>query len=371
LAKLQGSVPLQLTAATLCAWTLLFPLRISHTPAFNVGRELVTNLSFFAIVAVAATFRPDRSLLRILAWCTTIAFCTLGIAGALAGLGIVPAPYRIAQPREMFGLVSPIPRNYGLNVPWDAVSLMLPLVLPLYVMTVLDRGQPSRHRRLAVIGLVASFLATVLVFQSREMLFEFLLAFMAALFLVCPRIMRILTPVAILVLGGALLSLIQFDVLSSTLRSQSDLKVLEVALQSPTALLMGVDENELFIDAADDAGYLRAISGDNAIHNTFLSNLANGGLFSFLCIVAAYTLMTKASIQAWRRERRSLENKSLLVATLLVLFVVSVEPVRADVVGNWLLMGLVLSRGSSGFRHVHCDVDVSDHRIPTFHIGEA
>jgi hypothetical protein len=284
-------------------------------------------------------------VLKAVAIGSAAALVTLGIAGVLASSGVLPIPSRVQADRIILGLQSPFLRNYGLNVPYDAVALLVPLCVPFLALCVF-RGP---RRLLAGMGLGLISFVVLLVFQARGMLLQIAVALVVAAWLVLKSFRAVLLPLAgfaVLQLGIVLFT---SDQLSSGIRVGTDAAAVQQVISAPENLLFGANEDAVFQTGANNAGYGAAVAADqgaNAIHNLFLQNLVEGGLPSFLLITSAYALLLLQALRAYRIERLSSAPMVLLMAAILVILEVNLEPVRANIVGSWLVLGLVLGRTS-------------------------
>jgi O-antigen ligase len=284
-------------------------------------------------------------VLKAVAIGSAAALVTLGIAGVLASGGVLSLPSRVQADRLIFGLQSPFVRNYGLNVPYDAVALLIPLSVPFLLLCVF-RG-PRRLIAGTALALISFFV--LLVFQARGMLLQLAVALAVAAWLLMKSfraVLLLLGGFAVLQLGIVLFS---SDQLSSGIRIGTDAAAVQQVMGSPETLLFGTNEDIVFQIGANNAGYGAAISTDpgaNAIHNLFLQNLVEGGLLPFLLITSAYGMLLFHAFRGYLRERGSFASMVLLLAAVLVILEVNLEPVRANIVGSWLVLGLVLGRSS-------------------------
>ncbi|MGH7485371.1 MAG: hypothetical protein ACREMY_07165, partial [bacterium] len=287
----------------------------------------------------------------VLAWTgagAVVALSILGTLGALASLGIIPLTSASAAPRELLGILSPFTRNYGLALPNDSLDVLFPLAVSFTLVGLFRRDSSWRSRIGCALGLIAVILAALLVFQSRSMLAQLGLALLVALWVTKLPLGRLIVIPALILCAGAVQSILQIDPTATTLHAQSIFGSVQSVLNDPLAYLMGQNENLLFVKDATQAGLAAAIGSDNAVHNLFLSNLVGGGYLAFLLICIAYFRpIALVARQAMRRlDDRSLQV--LAIATAAMLVSVSVEPIRAVVLGNWLVLGLVI--GADGFQ---------------------
>lgn len=342
LSKLKTERPLRLVAALLLLWMVAYPLRIGHEDAAAVARQMITMASFLAIAVVGASLSAERDILGAVAKGAVVALVTLGMAGVLVSYGIIPEPDRISEPRSVLGINSPFSRNYGLNVPFDAVAVLFPLCVPYFAVKLMRPNMAVGARCSSVVALASVLLPALLIFQSRGMVIQVMLALAVSAIIIRPRLapfVGALGMAAVVALSG---ELVETDIISSGLRTASYSKVIENVVWSPSDFVFGVDENEFYTRTAASIGAGQAVSNDNAVHNLFLSNLVAGGYVSFLLLASAYWLLLLHTLRLWRARPKVFEQQVLLVAVVLALFAISVEPVRAGVVGSWLVMGLAL-----------------------------
>jgi hypothetical protein len=347
LERLRARAELRLTFIFLLAWLAIYPLRIVHTSADLVMREVVTNASFVAVAAIGAALSESKHVLRTVAAGSALALGVLGTSGVLVSLGYLQAPARVSLSRSFFGITSPFVRNYGLDVPFDAVALLIPLCVPFLALNVLGRKGSLRLRAGSLVVLLGITLAALLVFQARGMVIQIGLALLLSAWLTRNRLWFVIGVGASALLLPSTVNLIFLsDPISSGLRLGTAQAVLEQAT-NPASLLFGSNQDLLFATGAENAGFAAAISyaeNANVIHNLFLQNLAAGGLFAFLFMSAAHVVLVYYAIRLWRVDRAVFESQVLLVAVALVLLELNLEPVRANIVGSWLVMGLCLGR---------------------------
>jgi hypothetical protein len=347
-AKLLSSPRLRLGAAFLLLWIATYALRITYEEASVVAREMITVTSFFAVFAVGAAFADRPEALRAVAYGAAAALILLGFLGALASMGVIPLPNRSEAPRTLLGFTSPFRRNYGINVPYDAVAMLGPLCIPYFVMAVVRRG---RERGTAALVLLAVAFSCVLVLQARGLIFQIILAAAASLVLIRPGRAILVVPVTAAVLVGLLSGAAQTDEISSRARSATNEQVIADATNDPGQFAMGQDANQYFQTVLREENLFHALANafeadEIPIHNFFFSNLVGGGWLAFLSLLSAYLAMLWTALSRWRARPSDFRSQVLLGAAGLVTFESLVEPVLASIVGVWLVMGLVLGRSA-------------------------
>jgi hypothetical protein len=346
LAKLRSSPQLRLGAGFLLLWIATYGLRITYEEPAAVAREMVTVTSFFAVFAVGAAFADRPDALRSVAYGAAAALALLGFLGALASIGVVPMPARAEGARTFFGISSPFSRNYGIDVPYDAVALLGPLCIP-YLL--LSTARAGRTRSSAAILLLAVSFSCVLVFQARGLIFQIILTAVAAPVLMRPGRALLVVPVAAVLLFGLLGGAAQTDEVSSRARSATNEQVIVDAASRPGRFVLGQDANAYFQQVLREESLYYALAAafeadEIPIHNFFFSNLVGGGWLAFLALMGAYVTMLVTAYRRWRAKPDDLRSQVLLAAAGLVTFESLVEPVLASIVGVWLVMGLVLGR---------------------------
>lgn len=328
-------------------WLYLLPSHYPYEGLSQSLRLLVTTASFLAVGMVAATLPVELRTLRIIAVGAALALVGLGIAGTLVSLGYLPPPQRISMARELLGIIPPFERNYGLNVPFDTVALLAPPCLGLLAFSLFKKGIFPRSLSLFFLALIAG--SVLLVFQARGIALQFLVGLVLAVALSARRLIFVLLPVGLGVIWVSFVPLAQVDEVSTGLRGEVIRLVTERLTSDPVYFLGGHSENDFYIEAAERAGYLAAISteeGANVVHNLFLSNLVGGGIVAFLLIGAIYGLVGVSAWKAWAANRDAVSGV-LLVSFALVLLAVSIEPVRANIAGSWTVIGLVLANAAT------------------------
>ena len=350
---LQIRTDLVLVTAALGAWWLLAVVRASNS-VFDesASSALVTSGGFVAIVVIGMTFANDFGVLRNIARGAAAALLVIGGASILVSLGWLAEPDRVAPGREIFGLELPFSRNYGFDLPYDAVALLVPLCVPYYLLALLNGGSRRLERREAALTLALLSFVFVALLQARGMVLQVFVAAVAMSFLVGRRTLAI-AGLAALVVGVALGS---YVVLTGdggkSFRIETSLEAIRVTTDSVQATVTGVNEDEVIQNALRDPGLREETRGFDQIpiHNLFLANLVTGGLFSLLALVG---VVAYAAVRLLRSDLAEPTSKVLLVAFGLVLIELNIEPIRANVVGAWLILGLALGlreRVSTGER---------------------
>ncbi|MFD1506961.1 hypothetical protein FE374_04010 [Georgenia yuyongxinii] len=327
----------------LVLWVFSYPLRISYLPVAETGRHLVTAVSFLLIFLVARTLQPDWLNLRAMGWSAYAAIAVFGVTAMLAGRGILPLPNVAGEVgrRAIFGVVSPYPRNYGLNVAIDSIAMLSAVAVPLLVYLVLSRRTAAWERGAAVLAVGALVYWALFYFQARGILLQVPLSTVVLAFLLFPRLRAPVVAGAGLVAAHTVTGLLTVDVTSSDLRVTNYTYVWQLLTHDPLSFALGRDENLVFREAAASAGWLEAITSiDDAMHNAFLSALVGGGAVAFVGLTGAYLLGLAQAVRSWRVLPGPV-NAVLLTALVVVIFEMMIEPSRAQVVGNWLVLGLV------------------------------
>jgi len=174
------------------------------------------------------------------------------------------------------------------------------------------------------------------------MLAQLGVALIVAIWVTGSPLRRWLVVPGLVLVAGAAQSILQIDPTATTLHAQSITGAIQAVLQDPLAYVTGQSENSLFVQQAAQAGLSQAIGNDNAVHNLFLSNLIGGGYMAFLLICIAYFRPVVIVMRELLRRPDRLELQVLAVAASAMLVSVSVEPVRAVTLGNWLVLGLIV-----------------------------
>lgn len=346
LLKLKQERALQFVSILLLLWMAAYPIRLAHEAAGSVGREMITISSFLAVAVVGASLSNEKNILKHISRGAMAALVVLGTLGILASLGLTPEPARITLPRELLGFRSPFSRNYGLDVVYDSVSLLFPLCVPFLSVRLMRPDLEFKARCSSLAGLAVVAFFAVLVFQARGMILGVMLGLGLSAFVTRPKLAPLLAALATPVMIFLVLQMVQADAVSSGLREASFIQVGRDILSSPLRFAAGVDEHQFYVRAAANAGFDNVVgmstSTSTSIHNIFLSNLVAGGYLAFFLITSAYLALVVHVTRRWRANPRVFEHQVLLVAAVLVVFVISIEPVRAAVVGSWLVMGLAL-----------------------------
>ena len=332
----------RLVPLLLLGWLISHLFRLDHDKSGTVIRSMITDSSFLAYTLLGICLAKERNILQFVAIGSATALITLGLLAIFASYHIIPAPERFTEARSILGVTSVVQRNYGLNVPWDAVALLVPLCAPLLVISMFSHELSVHARLLASVTFTILFLICAFVFQSRNMVLQLFLACIIA-----AAIMTKYRPVIIVVgIGIAaylLPGFIHLDKISTDLRAASYAQVIDSVAYHPSNLIFGINENSFYYGVATKIGLLAAIEGTNdAVHDFFLSSLISMGFLSFLFLVSAYGLTFFVSIRNLVKKSPSFEYRVVFLAMCLAIFAVLVEPVRAGIVGSWLTLGLAL-----------------------------
>jgi hypothetical protein len=341
--RARRSPELRLAAALLLLWVGVTFVSIARYDGVGAGvRHLITTLSFLAVALVASSMPIGQRTVSSVAIGATLALGALAVIGVLASVGIVPHPTRFTPPRSFFGLVSPFRRNYGLNVQYDATALLVPLAAPLAAVYVVRADLCRRFRGVLILAVIT--FGALFVFQARGMLLAIFVALTLAL-VVCRRA----SPFAVLPLVAVVLivfapKVAAIDQTSTNIRTTSDLTVLRTAIEHPSHYAFGTNEDELALQAQKYQAALAGLSTKQTqIHDFFLSNLVSSGYAGLLSIAAVFMLALRAGVRNWRASVHDPTAQALLIAMATMTISCLLEPISADIVGCWLILGLILA----------------------------
>jgi hypothetical protein len=324
-------------------WVATFAFRVRYEPASSVAREVVTVLGFGAFAAAGIAVARSRHAVRNVGIGATSALLILGVCGVLASLGAIPAPHRIGgAARDFLWFSNPIRRNYGLNVAFDSVALLVPLSVSwLLVSLASHRGR----RRIAAAGaLTALLLFMVFVFQAREMVVQLALAVLATACVVRPKVGWIVAIAALPIVAAGTIHLVNLDKTSSDIRLVPDRYVFTVLAHDPQRFLLGMNENGFFNESIKSSPALVASTqtGTYSVHSFFLSNLVAGGIGAFTFTVLLFVVIFLRAWRLWRLAPSDSDGRVLLIACVVVLVTLLLETVQSNAAGYWILAGLVL-----------------------------
>jgi hypothetical protein len=330
-----GSSALRVGVGLLLVWVATFPMRTTYEPLSEALRDGLTAASFVAVVLVAAGFAGKRAI-RATALGAAAGLLTLGAIALVASLGALPLPSRNEAARVFFGFQMPFRRNYGLPVGYDSIALLAPLPVA-YCAVHLRRHWPT------LIALTFVFLT---VFQARGMVVQVILALVALPILRRPHRMWLLVPlffVALALVPGDANAEIDISNLG---RSVVNAQTVHDASHDPVSFLTGRDQTVYLLTALSrfDPKLVLAYSGLGhvPVHNFFLSNLVAGGWLALLALAGAFVVMLFTAYRDWRNAPGDRASQTLILAAVLVTFEALIEPVIANIVGLWLVMGFVL-----------------------------
>ena len=324
-------------------WVATYALRLRYEPASSVAREVVTVLSFGAFAAAGVAVARCRHAVRNVGIGATAALLILGICGVLASVGAIPAPHRIGgQARDFLWFSNPIRRNYGLNVAFDSVALLVPLSVAWLLVSLAARR--GRERVLAAGVLAALLLLMVFVFQAREMIVQLVVAVLALACVVRPKAGWIVAIAALPIVAVGVIHLVVLDRTSSDVRLVPERYVFTVLAHDPQRFLFGTNEGGFFNESIRSSPALVAATqtGTYSVHNFFLSNLVAGGVAAFTFTVLFFGVMFRRAWRLWRSAPRDSDTRAVLVACAVVLVTLLLETVQSNAAGYWILAGLVL-----------------------------
>jgi hypothetical protein len=324
-------------------WVATFAFRLRYEPASSAAREVVTVLSFGAFAAAGIAVARCRHAVRNVGVGATAALLILGVCGVLASVGAIPAPDRIGgAARDFLWFSNPIRRNYGLNVAFDSVALLVALSVSWLVVSL--AAWRGRGRIAAAGALTALLLLMLFVFQAREMIVQLAVAVLAAACVVRPKVGWIVAAVALPIVAVGVIHLVALDKTSSDLRLVPDRYVFTVLAHDPQRFLLGTSETGFVNESIRSSPALVAATqtGDYSVHNFFLANLVAGGIAAFTFTVLLFGLVLRRAWRLWRLAPSDSERRVLLVACVVVLVTLLMETVQQNAAGYWILAGLVL-----------------------------
>lgn len=349
-AILRARADLRIVALALGAWLLFAPLRASHD-SFGESpmRGFVTEGAFVGTALVAMTYRGSMRALTAVARGAAVSLLVLAAASLLVNIGWLPKPDRFGPDQEIFGIRLPFVRNYGFDVPYDAVALLLPLCIPYYWFAILGSRAGRTARLEGVLVLTSLGPAFAVLFQARAMIMQLLVALCIAVVLawrprwVRRRVIAVASAAAvgIVIAVGAMLDLAGADLLSNRVRTEIDAHVMTTAFREPRMLISGIEEARIVDPVLEDPALGNAVESFATvpIHNFFVADFARGGLVSLALILGVFAY---AGVRVVRSGLEEPAARILFASFALVIIEMNLEPVRANVVGAWLVLGLCL-----------------------------
>jgi len=324
-------------------WVATYAFRLRYEPASSVAREVVTVLSFGAFAAAAIAVARYRHAVRNVGIGATVALLILGLCGVLASVGAIPAPERIGgSARDFLFFSNPIRRNYGLNVAFDSVALLVPLSVSwLLVLLASRRG---RGRIAAVCTLAVLLFLMLFVFQAREMVVQLMVAVLATACVIRPKVGWIVAIAALPIVAAGVIHLVNLDKTSSDVRLVPDRHVFTVLAHDPQRFLLGTSETGFFNESIRSSPALVAATqtGSYSLHNFFLSNLVAEGFAAFAFTVLLFGVILLRAWRLWRSAPSDSDTRVLLIACVGMLVTLLLETVQQNAAGFWILAGLVL-----------------------------
>lgn len=334
---------LAIASVLFAGWVATYALRVRYEPASSAAREGVTVLGFGAFAAAGIALARCRHVVRNVGIGATVALLILGVCGVLASVGAIPAPDRIGgSARDFLWFTNPIRRNYGLNVTFDSVALLVPLSVSWLLVSLASRR--GRERIAAAGALVALLLLMVFVFQAREMIVQVMVAVLATACVVRPKVGWIVAAAALPIVAVGVIHLVALDKTSSDVRLVPDRYVFTVLAHDPQRFLLGTSESGFVTESTRSSPALVAATqtGSYSVHNFFLANLVAGGIAAFTFTVLLFVVVFRRAWRLWRLAPRDSDTRALLVACVVVLVTLLMETVQQNAAGYWVLAGLVL-----------------------------
>lgn len=319
--------------------------QILHVGPDTVLRRLVTLLSFAIYWFVGIKLGSEARYIRSTVIGATLALLVLGTLGILASSNVIPPPTRIVEPRAFFGFVSPFRRNYGLDLNFAGVALLLPLCAPwIFGQAVFARTGITRV--LALITYALLIMVVLLVFQSRSMILELIVV--PAIIIAYSNARTILRFTFIAVGIGAvylvLPNLLMADEgVGSGYRSDSFAYIVEYLKTNPKTFLIGANVNEIRMQVERFSAYTQLV-GEAPIHNMFVGQLLQGGALAMgsLALLFAIPILRVRNLLSSGAENRQVG--SVVLASLGAAFIeIMINPIEANVAGLWLTLGIAAS----------------------------
>jgi len=308
-----------------------------------VAREVVTVVSFGAFAAAGIAVARCRNAVRYVGIGATVALLILGVCGVLASVGAIPAPARIGgTARDFLWFSNPIRRNYGLNVAFDSVALLVPLSVSWLLVSLASRR--GRARIAAAVTLIVLLFFMVFVFQAREMVVQLMVAVLATACVIRPKAGWIVAVATLPVVALGVIHLVNLDKTSSDVRLVPDRYVFTVLAHDPQRFLFGTSEGGFFNESIKHSPALVAATqtGSYSLHNFFLSNLVAEGFVAFAFTVLLFGMVLLRSWRLWRSASSDSDTRMLLVASVGMLVTLLLETVQQNAAPFWILAGLVL-----------------------------
>jgi hypothetical protein len=324
-------------------WVATYAFRLRYEPANSVARQVVTVLSFGAFAAAGIAVARCRNAVRNVGLGATVALLILGVCGVLASVGAIPAPERIGgSARDFLWFSNPIRRNYGLNVAFDSVALLVPLSVSWLLVTLASRR--GRARMAAAGTLIVLLFFMLFVFQAREMVVQLMIAVLATACVIRPKIGWIVAVAAIPIVAAGVIHLVALDKTSSDVRLVPDRYVFTVLAHDPQRFLLGTNESAFFDESIRSSPTLVAATqtGSYSLHNFFLSNLVAEGFAAFAFTVLLFGVILLRAWRLWRWAPGDADTRILLVACVGMLVTLLLETVQQNAAGFWILAGLIL-----------------------------
>lgn len=317
-------------------------LQVLHVEPAVVVRGLVTLFSFAMYWLIGIKLSSSMKFIRATVIGSALALLVLGILGILASSGVIPAPTRIIEPRAFFGFVSPFQRNYGLNLSFAGVALLVPLCAPwIFGQALFTRS--GLGRLFAFTTYVTLAMLSLLVFQSRSMILIFIVVPAIIIAISSSRSILRLASISLglgcvmLVLPGLLNA---DEGIGSSYRTDSFGYIFEYLRTHPTTLLIGTDVDEIRAQVVGFSAYTELV-GEAPIHNMFLGELLQGGVLAAgsLAMLFAIPLFRARQLLSLGAENRQVG--SIVIAALSAAFIeIMVNPIEANVAGLWLALGI-------------------------------
>lgn len=340
-------------------------LQFLHVAPAPAARQIVTATSV-ALFVLLGMYIGSRS--------RNLAAAGIGAAGGLLVLAVlalaqnlhmVPGFVPLSAARDLLWIPGLFVRTYGLSsVP---AGQLLALSMPWLACTALFARRLS-IRAAAVTGMTVIFLASLLLFQSRSMVLEGLLAPLIVWVLAGRSIPGVVSPtsarqairmaledkrtrtVALIVAGAGVIALVVgaslavADQVSTMNRTNSYGAAIRYFLDYPWAVMVGTNTSTFHQTVNQTVNAFLAVpdqvSPDAPVHNFIIETLAAGGIVAavslFLLAVGPLLVIARAQLM---RGRISPAAATAMAAVLVAVVEASVTPAIANSGALWITLG--------------------------------
>ena len=319
-------------------------LQFLHVDPGVAARLLLSGLQVVSFVILGVYVGTRPTFIAGAAVGAACGFLFLGALSLLSSLGIIPFLAGTSVARDILGVVSPFPRNEGLDQVNPGILLAL-CVSWLAMQARPTSGLSARAICVAVLGLI--MVVSLLLFQTRSMVLDVPLG-VILVWILTDRSFRAATlmvaccvPVVVMI-GLSLAN--GSDPISTDLRSDSYVWAFSYFVGHPLTLLFGtdVDQFRVIMNASTTYGFL--IPAGAPAHDLLIETIASGGFLSAAGLMVLVIAPALRLIGYARRAGRFSSQMALALSAVSIAVVeASINPQVANAAAFWITLGCAVA----------------------------